>query len=790
MAIGEALKKNKTITELDITHSKLEKQAALDFVSLFSANMALTKLYMGDCGVDDDVLSELCKHLLNVPAKTSLTQIYLPRNDIGKSMGTRSQLAMSRLIDVLSSTRIKVLDFSHNHLNDDCIQLLVEGLKDNYYCSYLNLKDNKISDDGASAIGEMLTRNVALKDLDLSHNRISSRGAIRILHGLRTNNFLLKLNLRNNRIDDEGAKEIAKEFSLNRNNVQELYLGSNLIRIQGAMALADMLKKNTTLTKFDMQGILLEIDGAPPTEQKPKYSSYTSLSNGSELDRTKRDSSRDYIHPTNKIDLGSSKEYDKYERSTSPLQSSSSYFNSDSEFREYESITKDLKKLYNSGIIPNNNTANDIEYQRLIVDRLEKQRRSPTHNNTINPISSVPKNTDSSPQSTSSKMLLEESLRMLQTQTQQQNPLPLPLSASHREYHPTSTVSHVYYEAPTQQSVNNTSIVRESSSAIELAKAEFESRLRQEILNLEERLNLKISEVDFNTSRELNTMHRMLEDRLDQQQKVMSKMAEEQRWIEEEGIQLRVEHEARIQEQIKSIRLDLMDQIKTMEERFKNNTGSQFSQLEQSIQNVETNSTDLNSKMIRSQQNYTALTDRVEFLEKHLLGSQFANRYRKLDGPVLGQSTYHGKSTLHHSPPSQLTSTSMLSTRASTNGRMVEENDMYANNQNNISISESVKSLNFGNNSSRLTSYELSMAAQREHRNGNPSYIQQQHQDNYFRDSIPDDRSESSVGDVSVDEASLRQLQALLGRAHSKLKQTTLLTGAKHSPPTSHYSYN
>lgn len=45
----------------------------------------------------------------------------------------------------------------------------------------------------------------------------------------------------------------------NSNALEELYLGFNGISVDGAIALANMLKSNNRLKKFDIQGIMLDL---------------------------------------------------------------------------------------------------------------------------------------------------------------------------------------------------------------------------------------------------------------------------------------------------------------------------------------------------------------------------------------------------------------------------------------------------------------------------------------------------------------------------------------------------
>lgn len=96
---------------------------------------------------------------------------------------------------------------------------------------------------------------------NLIYNSIGQAGGVSIANGLHYNTTLIRLNLRSNSIKDQGAFAFAQVFGENVNNVQELNLGYNGITVDGATQLSDMLKRNTKLRKFDMQGIMLDIHG-------------------------------------------------------------------------------------------------------------------------------------------------------------------------------------------------------------------------------------------------------------------------------------------------------------------------------------------------------------------------------------------------------------------------------------------------------------------------------------------------------------------------------------------------
>lgn len=105
----------------------------------------------------------------------------------------------------------------------------------------------------------------------------------------------------------------------------------------------------------------------------------------------------------------------------------------------------------------------------------------------------------------------------------------------------------------------NTSIggLRESSAYLEQLKAELEMKVASSVREVEERIQGRITDVDYRFNQSIATLHKCVDEKLERQQKVIGRMTEEQRWIEEEGIKLRVEHEAKVENMIKTIKSDL-----------------------------------------------------------------------------------------------------------------------------------------------------------------------------------------------------------------------------------------
>jgi hypothetical protein len=156
-----------------------------------------------------------------------------------------------------------------------------------------------------------------------------------------------------------------------------------------------------------------------------------------------------------------------------------------------------------------------------------------------------------------------------------------------------------------------------STSLLSSISPSSTSNQNKELEELENRINSQISKLAMELRGEINDVRNYTMGLQNQHQRWISKIVEEHKWSEEEDIQSRVDHEARVQEQIKSIRGDISDQIRSMEKRFNSYLDTYVSQQEQSINNLERISSEAVSKVIQVQQSYLSLEERLNFLEIH-----------------------------------------------------------------------------------------------------------------------------------------------------------------------------
>jgi Ran GTPase-activating protein (RanGAP) involved in mRNA processing and transport len=110
----------------------------------------------------------------------------------------------------------------------------------------VDMRGKNLSKEGAEQIAQaLMDPNSKVQRLGLRNNKISYDGATAIAEALKFNSTLQLLFLDDNKVGDDGATAIAK--ALNKSTLQELYLSNNNIKISGVKAISQALKTNSTL---------------------------------------------------------------------------------------------------------------------------------------------------------------------------------------------------------------------------------------------------------------------------------------------------------------------------------------------------------------------------------------------------------------------------------------------------------------------------------------------------------------------------------------------------------------
>jgi hypothetical protein len=127
----------------------------------------------------------------------------------------------------------------------------------------LDWSDKKLTAGDCKVIAHLIAAKfmAVLTELRLSLNMIRDEGAIAIAQALKVNAVVTTLDLSGNNIGVEGAKAIAEALKVNA-VVTTLLLHNNNIGNEGAKAIAEALKVNAVLTELELRFNSIGDDGA------------------------------------------------------------------------------------------------------------------------------------------------------------------------------------------------------------------------------------------------------------------------------------------------------------------------------------------------------------------------------------------------------------------------------------------------------------------------------------------------------------------------------------------------
>ena len=160
-------------------------------------NSWLTHLRLFSCEIGDDDCAKLANGLKYT---CELTELALSNNFI-------SDDGITALSEVLHS-KIKILNFRANHVNDGGIIKLANAIKNFTHLETLDMSFNHINDVGAIALSTHLKNLTSLKQLDLRCNKIGDEGAIAITSTTKDFRWHFKLLIWNHRLTTAGTNTI------------------------------------------------------------------------------------------------------------------------------------------------------------------------------------------------------------------------------------------------------------------------------------------------------------------------------------------------------------------------------------------------------------------------------------------------------------------------------------------------------------------------------------------------------------------------------------------------------
>lgn len=158
----------------------------------------------------------------------------------------------------MGNSRLQTLTLSKNHFTATQVATLATALEGNIGLITLLLEDNSLGPDSAVEVARIM-RHTSLKKLSLCGNQIANDGAQAIADAMKSNSTLTSLNLEYNDITSPGIEHVSQALMQNI-TLTELSLASNCLRFGGMEYLCDALSVNQTLTSLDLDSTLIAED--------------------------------------------------------------------------------------------------------------------------------------------------------------------------------------------------------------------------------------------------------------------------------------------------------------------------------------------------------------------------------------------------------------------------------------------------------------------------------------------------------------------------------------------------
>ncbi|CAF3219116.1 unnamed protein product [Rotaria socialis] len=156
----------------------------------------------------------------------------------------------------------KELWLQANQISPTGAAIIADALPKSSTLETLYLRDNRLSDKGVCFLAMALSApNSMVKDLGLGGNNITDAGVQYLAEMLKKNTSLTTLYLRHNQISDQGVEILADALAYHNTTLKELYLSSNpMISDQSVDFLANMLMCNRSLRRLWIQSLDLSED--------------------------------------------------------------------------------------------------------------------------------------------------------------------------------------------------------------------------------------------------------------------------------------------------------------------------------------------------------------------------------------------------------------------------------------------------------------------------------------------------------------------------------------------------
>ena len=212
-------------------------------------------LYLSGNKLDGSACDLLAKA---VPSMTRLEELWLGGNPIGSGGAVE-------VIKALCGSGVKLLWLYNTGIGEPDCEALCEPLKSSHSLQHLRIDQNNLSSESVVSIITGLSHNSSLTTLDISNSHFSMANVDSLASVLKDHSkcTLTVLYLQDCHINSEGAVKLAAVLCKNT-TLKDLNLSGNPIgeHVEGMTAVAKLLVENKTLTELNLQDCHISSEGA------------------------------------------------------------------------------------------------------------------------------------------------------------------------------------------------------------------------------------------------------------------------------------------------------------------------------------------------------------------------------------------------------------------------------------------------------------------------------------------------------------------------------------------------
>ena len=268
--LARIIKNNQGIKELYLSNNNL-KTSAVVIIKALKENLVLTKLYLNNTLMTDEVAEDLSNIIKN---NTNLQALHIDNNNLGLS-------AAPILQALQENCNLQTLDLGSNIMTGQVVEDLADVIKNNPGLKELCLSDNKLetsaavilkalkekslltklylsntlmTEEVAEDLADVIKSNSNLQQLRIGNNKLGL-SAVMVLQALQKNHSLKVLNLSQNNLTVDVAEDLATIIK-NNSSLEELYLYDNDLQASVGIILK-VLKENSLLTKLYLNNSLM-----------------------------------------------------------------------------------------------------------------------------------------------------------------------------------------------------------------------------------------------------------------------------------------------------------------------------------------------------------------------------------------------------------------------------------------------------------------------------------------------------------------------------------------------------